>query len=44
MKVNFNQPKTTLTSYLSKLTKNLIMLFESGEKREFQRLKEFISS
>ncbi len=44
MRINFNQQKPTLASLLSKLTRNLIMLFESGEKREFQRLKEYISS
>jgi hypothetical protein len=44
MKTKINQHKPSLASLLSKLSKNLMLLFESGEKKEFQRLKDFITS
>jgi hypothetical protein len=44
MKTQVYQKKTVLAVFLSNLSKNFIALFESGDKREFQRLKDFISS
>ena len=36
--------KSAFSLFLGHLAKNFIALFESGNKREFQRLKDFISS
>lgn len=44
MRTKINPHKPSLALLLSKLSKNLITLFESGEKKEFQRLKNFITS
>jgi hypothetical protein len=44
MKNQDHPKKTVLSMFLSTLSKNFIALFESGEKKEFQRLKDFISS
>lgn len=44
MRTKANRPRFLLTSLLSKLSKNVIMLFESGERKDFQRLKDFITS
>jgi hypothetical protein len=42
---NQNYPKKTMLSiFLSNISKNFTALFESGNKKEFQRLKNFISS
>jgi hypothetical protein len=44
MKTKVYQKKTGLSMFLSTLSKNFIALFESGNKKEFQRLKDFITS
>lgn len=44
MKNQFYQRKSALFVFFSYLTKNFVALFESGNKREFQRLKDFITS
>jgi hypothetical protein len=44
MKNQVHQKKTVLSLFFNNLSKNLIALFESGDKKEFQRLKDFISS
>ncbi|MEO8765580.1 MAG: hypothetical protein ABI416_14875 [Ginsengibacter sp.] len=44
MKTQVYQKKTVFSVFLSNLSKNFIALFESGDKKEFQRLKDFISS
>jgi hypothetical protein len=44
MKTEVYQKKTVLSLFFSNLSKNLVALFESGDKKEFQRLKDFISS
>jgi hypothetical protein len=44
MKNHVYQKRSALSLYLNDLAKNFIALFESGNKREFQRLKDFISS
>jgi hypothetical protein len=44
MKKHVKQKKTVLSLFFSNLTKNFIALFESGNKKEFQRLKDFITS
>jgi hypothetical protein len=36
--------KSALSVFFSYLAKNFVALFESGNKREFQRLKDFITS
>ncbi|MEO9023045.1 MAG: hypothetical protein ABI237_06295 [Ginsengibacter sp.] len=44
MKNQANHRKSVLSVFFSHLAKNLAALFESGNKREFQRLKDFITS
>jgi hypothetical protein len=44
MKTKTSQHRLLLTSLLSKFSKNFAMLFESGSKKDFQRLKDFITS
>jgi len=44
MKKYANQKRSPWTLFFSHLSKNFIALFESGNKKEFQRLKDFISS
>jgi hypothetical protein len=44
MKIHVYQNKTQLSMFLSNLHKNFVALFVSGNKREFQRLKDFITS
>ncbi len=44
MKNNVYQRKSAMSVFLSQLAKNFVALFESGNKREFQRLKDFITS
>jgi hypothetical protein len=44
MKNQVSQKKTVLSVFFSNLSKNFVALFESGDKKEFQRLKDFISS
>jgi len=36
--------KSALSIFLSHIAKSFVALFESGNKKEFQRLKDFISS
>jgi hypothetical protein len=44
MKNNGYQRKSAFSVFFSQLAKNFVALFESGNKREFQRLKDFITS
>jgi len=44
MKPQVYQKKTVLSVFFSNLSKNFSGLFKSGDKKEFQRLKDFISS
>ena len=44
MKNHVYQKKTVLSIFLSDLAKNFVALFDSGNQREFQRLKDFITS
>ncbi len=44
MKDRVNKRRTFLSVYFNSLIKNFTALFESGNKREFQRLKDFITS
>jgi len=44
MKNQVYQKKTAITVFFNSLSKNLVALFEAPDKREFQRLKDFISS
>ncbi len=44
MKNQVYQKKTALSMFFSVLSKNFIALFESGNNKEFQRLKDFITS
>jgi len=44
MKNEVYQKKTVLSQFFSNLSKNFIALFETGNKKDFQRLKDFISS
>jgi hypothetical protein len=44
MKNNVYQRKSALSVFFSQLAKNFVALFESGNKKEFQRLKDFITS
>lgn len=44
MKNQMEQRKTVLSVFISNLSKNFIALFESGNKKEFQRLKDYITS
>ncbi len=38
------ESKTAFSLFFKNLAKNFVALFESGNKREFQRLKDFITS
>lgn len=44
MKKKNNRRKPVLSSLINVIQKNVVSLFESGEKRDFQRLKDFITS
>lgn len=44
MKNPVHNKKSAFSLFLSNLAKNFAALFESGNKREFQRLKDFITS
>jgi len=44
MKKKTNYGKPVLSSFITIIQKNVANLFESGNKRDFQRLKDFISS
>lgn len=44
MKNGTLENKTVLSVFFKNLAKNFTALFESGNKREFQRLKDFITS
>jgi hypothetical protein len=44
MKNQNYEKQSILTLFFSHLAKNFATLFESGDKREFQRLKDFITS
>jgi hypothetical protein len=44
MKNQSYQSKSAVSLFFKHLAKNFIALFESGNKREFQRLKDFIAS
>jgi hypothetical protein len=44
MKNQVYQKKTAFSVFFNTLSKNFIALFESGNKKEFQRLKDFITS
>jgi hypothetical protein len=44
MKNQSYQGKSALSLFFSHLAKNFVALFESGNKRDFQRLKDFITS
>jgi len=44
MKKKNNRRKPALSSLINVIQKNVVTLFESGEKRDFQRLKDFITS
>ena len=43
MKNQVYQKKTALSVFFHTLSKNFVALFESGNKKEFQRLKDFIA-
>ena len=43
MKNNAHETKSALTVFFKHFAKNFVALFESGNKREFQRLKDFIT-
>lgn len=44
MKHQDYRSKSVLSLFFYHLAKNFVALFESGNKKEFQRLKDFISS
>lgn len=44
MKNHVYHKPSALNRYVNKLMKNFVALFESSDKREFQRLKNFIAS
>jgi hypothetical protein len=44
MKNQIYQKPSVLSLFFSHLAKNFVALFDSGNKREFQRLKDFITS
>ena len=44
MKNHVYQKKSVLAILLRQLSKNFAELFDSGNKKEFQRLKDFITS
>ncbi len=43
MKNQVYQKKTAFSMFFHTLSKNFIALFESGNKKDFQRLKDFIT-
>ena len=44
MKNNAYGSKSAFSLFCRNLARNFVALFESGNKREFQRLKDFITS
>jgi len=44
MKNNAYESKSAFSIFLKNFTRNFVALFESGNKRDFQRLKDFITS
>jgi hypothetical protein len=44
MKKKTNHAKPVFSSIISIIQRNVANLFESGDKRNFQRLKDFISA
>jgi len=44
MKNHVYQKKSVLAIFFRQLSKKFAALFDSGNKREFQRLKDFIAS
>jgi hypothetical protein len=44
MKNNAYESKSAFSVLLKNFTRNFVALFESGNKRDFQRLKDFITS
>lgn len=44
MKTQDRKSRSALSLFFSDLAKNFVALFKSGNKREFQRLKDFITS
>ncbi len=44
MKIHFYQKPSFFAKIMSNFSKNFTALFDSGNKREFQRLKDFIAS
>ena len=44
MKNQDYEKRTALSLFFSQIAKNFVALFESGNKREFQGLKDFITS
>ncbi|HRN73981.1 MAG TPA: hypothetical protein PLM81_12700 [Ginsengibacter sp.] len=44
MKTQVYQKRSLVSRFLSQLGKNITALFNSNDKREFQRLKNFIAS
>ncbi|MGN6195524.1 MAG: hypothetical protein ACTHOB_11350 [Ginsengibacter sp.] len=44
MKNEVYQNKSALSIFLRHVAKNFLAFFESGNKRDFQRLKDFITS
>ncbi len=44
MKNQVYQKKTLISLMISGFIKNFVALFENGNKKEFQRLKDFITS
>jgi|GEM_PF-1115098 len=44
MKNQVYQKRSVFSLFFSQITKNFVALFESGNKKEFQRLKDFITS
>jgi hypothetical protein len=43
MKDNAYESKSAFSAFLKNLARNFVALFESGNKRDFQRLKDFIT-
>ena len=44
MKNQVYQKRSVIGKLINNFSKNFVALFESGNKREFQRLKDFITS
>ena len=42
--IAYDERETAFSIFIKHLANNFIALFESGNKREFQRLKDFITS